>query len=73
MFITWGGRGAISRVFARVFCQKHTHTHFPFPCVIPSLSAVFSGAFVGDVKAVIGQVSGVELSDNRLVTAAAHE
>lgn len=72
-----GGRGAISRVFARVFRQKytrsHTHTHFPFPCVIPSLSAVFSGAFVGDVKAVIGQVSGVELSDNRLVTAAAHE
>lgn len=56
-----------------VLPEIHTHTHFPFPCVIPSLSAVFSGAFVGDVKAVIGQVSGVELSDNRLVTAAAHE
>lgn len=27
----------------------------------------------GDVKAVIGQVSGVELSDNRLVTEAARE
>lgn len=53
----------------------HTHTSFLFFLLVP-FSLFFSGPLRGvymDVKAVIGQVSEVELSDNRLVTVAAHE
>lgn len=55
---------------ARVHAESPTDTHTP-----PS-RLFFSRPLRGiyrDVKAVIGQVSGVELSDNRLVTEAARE
>lgn len=51
--------------------SSNTHT-LPFFSSCVSLSRPLRGIY-RDVKAVIGQVSGVELSDNRLVTVAAHE
>ena len=55
---------------ARTHTQRHALFFFPLSCVF--LSCSLRGIY-RDVKAVIGQVSGVELSDNRLVTVAAHE
>lgn len=73
MFIAQGNlQGLYVDAHAHVM---HTHSHFfSFFCLC--LSLFFSGPLRGvymDVKAVIGQVSEVELSDNRLVTVAAHE
>lgn len=63
MFITQDNlRGLDADARARV-ARPATHT----PPLTP-LPGIYS-----DVEAVIGQVSGVELSDNRLVTVAAHE
>jgi len=52
--------------------QTHAHTHLFFPPSCVFLPCSLRGIY-RDVKAVIGQVSGVELSDNRLVTVAVHE
>ena len=63
-----------TRTSSRTHTHKHTLPFFFLPPV--SLSLCLSRPLRGiyrDVKAVIGQVSGVELSDNRLVTVAAHE
>lgn len=71
--------GAISRVSALTHMHMctanntHAHSHFPFSLCLPLSFAHILWGIYGDVKAVIGQVSGVELSDNRLVTVAAHE
>lgn len=53
--------------------NTRAHSHFPFSLCLPLSFAHILWGIYGDVKAVIGQVSGVELSDNRLVTVAAHE
>lgn len=88
MFITRGNlQGLYVDAQAHAHVQSYTHTHtntlpffffFSLLCVSVSLflSLCLSRPLRGiyrDVKAVIGQVSGVELSDNRLVTVAAHE
>lgn len=72
MFITRGQ----SLGFIRWCTHTHTHAH-TLSFFYSSFSRVFLSCSLRgiyrDVKAVIGQVSGVELSDNRLVTVAAHE
>lgn len=75
MFITRGNlQGLYVDAQAHAHVESYTHTlvfFFSSPsCVF--LSCSLRGIY-RDVKAVIGQVSGVELSDNRLVTVAAHE
>lgn len=70
MFITPGNLQGLY-VDARAHTPSHTHCFF-FIFVSSSLPRSLRGIY-RDVKAVIGQVSGVELSDNRLVTVAAHE
>lgn len=73
MFITRGNlQGLYADAHAHAHVQSYTHTLPFFPSLSPSLSRPLRGIY-RDVKAVIGQVSGVELSDNRLVTVAAHE
>lgn len=71
MFITRGNlQGLYVDAHARAHIQSYTHQHFLF--FILFFSCPLRGIYRA-VKAVIGQVSGVELSDNRLVTVAAHE
>lgn len=73
MFIT---RGNLQGLYVDAHAHSHTSSHtltslpsfFFFSPLFFSLRGIYR-----DVKAVIGQVSGVELSDNRLVTVAAHE
>lgn len=75
MFITRSNlQGLYVDAHAHVHLQSYTHAHTSFFSLCLSLffSRPLRGIY-GDVKAVIGQVSGVELSDNRLVTVAAHE
>lgn len=52
---------------ALVHTESHADPHTPPPSSRP-LRGIYR-----DVKAVIGQVSGAELSDNRLVTEEARE
>lgn len=56
---------------AHVHTESHADTHTSSPP--PFFSSRPLRGIYRDVKAVIGQVSGVELSDNRLVTEAARE
>lgn len=74
MFITRENlQGLYVDAQAHAHVESYTHTlvlFSPSSCVF--LSCSLRGIY-RDVKAVIGQVSGVELSDNRLVTVAAHE
>lgn len=71
MFIT---RGNLQGLYVDAHAHVHVQSHTFFPSLPVSfpLSRSLRGIY-RDVKAVIGQVSGVELSDNRLVTVAAHE
>lgn len=58
-----------------LYADAHVRTESPTdtpPPIFFFTSLPLRGIY-GDVKAVIGQVSGVELSDNRLVTEAARE
>lgn len=71
MFIT-------ARNLQGLYADAHVHVSHTQTLTLPLPPSPFFSSrplrgIYRDVKAVIGQVSGVELSDNRLVTEAARE